>query len=195
MKTTETYKEAADPISFHQQHNTATYKFLILSSQIPILSPFPSTKLSNTQVSILYFQDKMQFSLKLIAAAAFLLPNLIVARVVSNDAVAKREAFASPEAEALSNFEITRRDFESSIEAAQVKRDAYADAIAHVESLTSHQLVTRGQQEDLAKWETIHTAYKAQSRIYDALAKDLKKETDTKKKDAIIKKIIAALEK
>jgi hypothetical protein len=137
----------------------------------------------------------MQFSLKLVAAAAFLLPNLIAARAVSNDAVAKREAFASPEAEALSNFEIARRDFESSVEAAQVKRDAYAEAIAHVESVTGHQLVTRGQAEDLAKWETIHTAYKAQSRIYDGLAKDLKKETDKKNKEAIVKKIVAALEK
>lgn len=99
----------------------------------------------------------MQFSLKLIAAAAFLLPSLIAARAVPNDAVAKREAFASPEAEALSNFEITRRDFESSIEAAQVKRDAYAEAIEHVESMTSHQLEACGQAEDLAKWETIHT--------------------------------------
>ena len=135
----------------------------------------------------------MQFSLKLVAAAAFLLPNLIAARAVSNDAVAKREAFASPEAEALSNFEVARRDFESSIKATQVKRDAYTEAIAHVESVTGHQLVTRGQKEELAKWDVIHTQYKSHQRVLDGLSRGWKSEKDAKKKAADLVKIITAL--
>jgi hypothetical protein len=150
-------------------------------------------KHSNTQISILYSQDTMQFSLKLVAAAAFLLPNLIAARAVPNNAVAKQEAFASPEAKALSNFEVTRHDFESGIKAAQVKRDAYAEAIAQVESVTSHQLVTRGEKEDLVEWNAIRKAYKSQGDIYEGLSKGWNEIKDPIKKAADLVKVIAAL--
>jgi len=110
----------------------------------------------------------MQFSLTLIAAAAFLLPNLVSARALPNSAVvAKRDVLVNREVEALSYLELTKRDFESSIEAAQVKRDAYAEARAHVEAVTGQQLVARGDKEDIAAWEKLHTQYKGYKAHYD----------------------------
>jgi hypothetical protein len=137
----------------------------------------------------------MQFSLTLIAAAAFLLPNLVSARAFPNSAVvAKRDVLVNREVEALSYLELTKRDFESSIEAAQVKRDAYADAIAHVETVTGQQLVARGDQEDIAAWEKLHTQYKAYKANYDEYSREAKAEKDNTKKAVIQTKMISALQ-
>jgi hypothetical protein len=135
----------------------------------------------------------MKFSLNLLVAAAALLPNLITARVITSDAVTNREAFASLEAEALSNFEITRRDFEPSVKVAQAKRDIDAETVAHVADVTSHQLVARGQKEDLAKWNVIHTDYKKHGQAFITASKEWKSEKDTKKKEAALKTAITEL--
>ena len=135
----------------------------------------------------------MKFSLNLLVVAAALLPNLITARVVPNDAVTNREAFASLEAEAISNFEITRRDFEPSVKVAQAKRDLDAETIAHVTDVTSHPLVARGQKEDLAKWNVIHTEYKKHGQAFVTASKQWKSEKDAKKKEAALKTAIAEL--
>jgi hypothetical protein len=135
----------------------------------------------------------MKFSLNLLVAAAALLPNLITARAIPNDAVANREAFASLKAEDLSNFETTRRDFEPSVKVAQAKRDVDAETIAHVADVTSHQLVAHGQKEDLAKWNTIHTDYKKHGQAFIAASKQWKSEKDPKKKEADLTTAITEL--
>ncbi|KIM96633.1 hypothetical protein OIDMADRAFT_58941 [Oidiodendron maius Zn] len=121
----------------------------------------------------------MQFSLKLVAAAAFLLPNLIAAVAIPSDAVAKREAFAEAGVEAYSNFEISGRDVEIGAEAARMKRDAYAEAITHIDEVTEHQLVSRTTEAEL---DAIHTAYKAAEKKYHGLKKSYATEKDYAKK-------------
>jgi hypothetical protein len=136
----------------------------------------------------------MKFSLNLLVAAAALLPNLITARVIiPNDAVTNGEAFASLKAEALSNFEITRRDFEPIVKVAQAKRDVDAETIAHVADVTSHQLVARGQKEDLARWNVIHTDYKKHGQAFITASKEWKSEKDHKKKESALKTAITEL--
>ncbi|KAH8592603.1 hypothetical protein B0O99DRAFT_597051 [Bisporella sp. PMI_857] len=137
----------------------------------------------------------MQFSLTLIAAAAFLLPNLVSARALLSSAdVAKRDILDNREVEALSYLELTKRDFESSIEAAQVKRDAYAEALAYVDAVTGQQLVARGTEEDIAAWEKLHTQYKGYRATYDQLSREAKAEKDNTKKAPIQTKMITALQ-
>ena len=135
----------------------------------------------------------MKFSLNLLVAAAALLPNLITARAIPNDAVTNREAFASLKPEALSNFEITRRDFEPSVKVAQAKRDVNAETIAHVADVASHQLVARGQKEDLAKWNVIHTEYKKHGQAFVTASKEWKSEKDAEKKEEALKTAIKEL--
>lgn len=132
----------------------------------------------------------MQFSLKLVAAAAFLLPNLIAARAIPNNAVAEREAFPEAEVEAFSNFDISRRDAEYGVEAAHMKRDAYAEAIAHIEEVTGHQLVARTTEEEL---QAMHTAYKASEKKSHGLKKAYANEKDPVKKAAIAKTAVDAV--
>jgi hypothetical protein len=121
----------------------------------------------------------MQLSLKLVAAAAFLLPNLIAAAALPSNAVARREAFAEAGVEAYSNFEISERDVEFGAEATRMKRDAYAEAIAHVDEVTGHQLASRTSEEEL---DAIHTAYKAAEKKYHGLKKAYANEKDYGKK-------------
>jgi hypothetical protein len=135
----------------------------------------------------------MKFSLNLLVGAAALLPNLITARAIPNDAVVNREAFTSHKAEVLSNFEVTRHDFEPSVKVAQAERDVDAETVVHVADVTSHQLVARGQKEDLAKWNTIHTDYKKHGQAFVSASKQWKSEKDAKKKEAALKTAIAEL--
>ena len=136
----------------------------------------------------------MYFSLKLVAAAAFILPNLIAARSVAtpNQAVAKREAFAEaePEAKAFNNFEISQREAENSIEAARIKRDAYAEAITHIEDVTGHRLMSRATEAEL---DATHKAYKAAEQKYHGLKKKYATEKDYAKKLQIATTAVAAV--
>jgi hypothetical protein len=135
----------------------------------------------------------MKLSLSLLAAAVAVLPSLITARAIPNDAVATREVFTSLEAEALSNFEVTGLDFEPSIQVSPAKRDVGVENIALIADGTSHQLVGRGVKEEKAKWEVIHTEYKTHARAMEAASRQWKAEKDQKKKDATLKTIITEL--
>jgi len=137
----------------------------------------------------------MRFSLRLVAAAAFILPSLIAARSVDipNHAVAKREAFAKAEAEAkaaFNNFEISQREAEHGIEEAQMKRDAYSEAIAHIEDVTGHQLMSRTTEAELT---AIHKQYKAAEQKYHGLKKKYATEKDWAKKLQIATTAVAAV--
>jgi len=138
----------------------------------------------------------MHFSLKLVAAAAFILPNLIAARSVAVPdqavAVAKREAFAEaePEAKAFNNFAISQREAENGIEEARMKRDAYAEAIAHIEDVTRHQLMSRATEAEL---DATHKAYKAAEQKYHGLKKKYATEKDYAKKLQIATTAVAAV--
>jgi hypothetical protein len=102
----------------------------------------------------------MQFSFKFVAAAAFLLPSLISGAALAADSLAARDTSdttlteRSPEFNAL---ELTRREAVASLEAAQVKRDAYDQAY---EEYATGSIEARTPADE-AEADRVYRAYKA----------------------------------
>lgn len=133
----------------------------------------------------------MKFSLSLlVAVAAAALPTLITARAIPNDAVVNGEGFANLEAEALSNFEVTRRGIETGINGAQEKRNINAETVANIADLSSSQLAPPDPKKEKEKWEKIHTEYKDHSDKYADTKRRWNAEKNVEKKKALHKDII-----
>ena len=101
----------------------------------------------------------MQFSLKFVAAAAFLLPSLISGAALPADSLAARDTTLIQRSPEFNALELTRREAEASFEAAQVKREAYAQAFEDFEEFTARSIEARGPADEAAA-QTIYDAYK-----------------------------------
>jgi hypothetical protein len=102
----------------------------------------------------------MQFSLKFVAAAAFLLPSLISGAALPADSLAARDTTLTQRSPEFNGLELTRREAEASLEAAQVKREAYAQPLENYEEFTARSIEARGAAEE-AEAQAAHDAYKA----------------------------------
>lgn len=101
----------------------------------------------------------MQFSLKFIAAAAFLLPSLISGAALPTDSLAARDTTLTQRSPEFNALEFTRREAEASLDAAQVKREAYVQALEDYEEFTARSIEARGAAEEAAA-QKIHDSYK-----------------------------------
>jgi hypothetical protein len=102
----------------------------------------------------------MQFSLRFVAAAAFLLPSLISGAALPADSLAARDTTLTQRSPEFNTLGLTRREAEASLEAAQVKREASALALEDYEQFTARSIEARGPADEAAA-QAAHDAYKA----------------------------------
>jgi tryptophan 2,3-dioxygenase len=117
----------------------------------------------------------MQFSLKSIAAAAVLLPSLISSFALSPNSLATHSTTLTKRSPEFHALELTRREAVASLEAAQVKREAYDQAY---EEFTTRSIEARGEEDEAAAQEA-HDEYKAAQAAQGGFRKKYNNQKET----------------